>query len=183
MSRNADRLVNRDTVPVSTQRFLNIPIDSPLYTPIGRLVEQAHLTELPQLLHVLKGEMSLVGARPLPENVVSSLREVYPRAEDRFLTKSGLTGPVQLVGRDAIPDADRLRVEIAYSRGCLRSYSVLLDLTVLCLTVVIAVAVRRPMSVEEVLALIDRYTSAPSTVEKVVRRPESAGHPPDAKAS
>lgn len=109
MVRNAAQLVNRDSVPLDNGvRFLNIPSDSPLYTRTGRIIERFGVTELPQFVHVLSGKMSIVGNRPLPENVMACLREEYRNADDRFLSPAGLTGPVQLVGRQVISYADRL---------------------------------------------------------------------------
>lgn len=159
MVRNAAEIANRETVPVdNSTRFLNIPGDSPLYTRIGRLLEKVALTELPQFRHVLRGEMSIVGNRPLPQNVVDCLLEEFPDTEDRFATPSGLTGPSQLVGRDLLSDADRLRLEGAYCRGVQRNYSFRLDFLILLYTVLVVLRVRRGFTPDEVLALVERYT-------------------------
>ena len=157
MIRNADQVVNRDTIPVDHVRFLNIDPDSPLYTPVGRLIERFHLTELPQLLHVLTGRMNLIGSRPLPENVIDCLREAHPNVEDRFLTNAGITGPVQLVGRYRISDKERLDLEIQYCRIAASSYSARLDLMIVLNTVLIAFRLRRGFSSAEVARLLSRY--------------------------
>lgn len=154
MVRGADKILNRETVPSTDTRFLNIPPEHPIYTPVGRVVERYALTELPQLLHVLQGKMSLVGNRPLPENVVRALRAEYPYAEDRFLARTGLTGPVQLVGRTEISDADRLGLEIDYGLITFFGYRMRLDLQVLLYTVLIALHLRKPLSVQQVRALM-----------------------------
>jgi lipopolysaccharide/colanic/teichoic acid biosynthesis glycosyltransferase len=159
MVRNADQLVNRDTVPVSGDtRFLNIPPDSPLYTRVGRFVERFALTELPQLWHVVRGDMSVVGNRPLPQNVIDCLREEFPRVSDRFLTRAGLTGPAQLVGRSILTDAERLELEAAYCRACLEGYRVRLDVTILVATILGVLGVGRHRSQRDVLDLIERNT-------------------------
>ena len=158
MRRNADLLLNRDTVPIGTVCFLNISPDSPAYTPIGRIIERFMLTELPQLFHVIYGDMSVVGNRPLPENVIDALRVHHPSVEQRFLVPSGLTGPAQLVGREAISDADRLRVEIAYCQSVLRAYSVLLDLKILFYTIMIGFSPRFRFSPDQVMALLEPQT-------------------------
>ncbi|WP_205473156.1 sugar transferase [Nocardioides sp. SYSU D00038] len=159
MVKNAAELVNRSTVPVDDNvRFLNIPPDSPLYTKVGRALERCGVTELPQLLHVVRGEMSLIGNRPLPENVIECLVEEYPYAEGRFLTKAGLTGPTQLVGRAALTDEERLQLEISYCKGSLRDYSLLLDFEILLLTVLIAIGIKRPLTHAEVLAKVEKRT-------------------------
>ena len=157
MVRNADKLVNRDTVPVEGQvRFLNIPPDSPLYTKIGSLLERFGLTEIPQLVHVITGRMSLIGNRPLPDNVQNLLREEFPHADDRFLTPSGLTGPAQLVRRQALTADERLTIETAYCRAALRGYSFRLDLSILVTTVLIVLHLKEPMTYLEVEAMINR---------------------------
>ncbi len=157
MVKNAEALVNRSTVPIQNDvRFLNIAPDSPLYTGIGRLLERCGITEIPQLLHVLRGEMSIVGNRPLPEIVVAALRDEYPTASDRFLTKSGLTGPAQLVGRSALTDLERLTLEGAYCRACVRRYSIWLDVSILFATVMIVIGIKKAYTYQGVLDLIDR---------------------------
>jgi lipopolysaccharide/colanic/teichoic acid biosynthesis glycosyltransferase len=154
MIRDAERIANRDTVPIDDTCFLNIPPESELYTPIGRLYERFALTELPQLFHVLSGKMSLVGNRPLPENVMSALQERYPYAEDRFSLRAGLTGPVQLVGRDNLSDRDRLALEIAYSIIARSAYSMRLDFLMLLHTVLIALKLKDVMDVAQVRQLM-----------------------------
>jgi lipopolysaccharide/colanic/teichoic acid biosynthesis glycosyltransferase len=161
MVKNAEALVNRSTVPIQNDvRFLNIAPDSPLYTKVGRLLERCGITEIPQLMHVLRGQMSIVGNRPLPENVVRALREEYPTADDRFLTKSGLTGPAQLVGRSALTDLERLTLEGAYCRACVRRYSIWLDVSILFATVMIVIGIKKAYTYQGVLDLIDRRSSA-----------------------
>lgn len=157
MVKNADKLVNRTTVPVEGVRFLNIPPDSPLYTRPGRILESLGLTEIPQLLHVLRGEMSIVGNRPLPDNVMQCLRAEYTYADDRFLTPAGLTGPVQLVGRDSLSDSERLRIEGAYCLAVAHGYRLRLDFTVLLSTVLIVAHLKAPLDYQGVMDLIDRH--------------------------
>jgi len=161
MVRNADRIVNRETIPIAGTRFLNLPPDSPLYTPVGRVLERYHLTELPQLVHVLMGQMTLVGNRPLPEKLIARLGEKYRRAEDRFLVKAGMTGPVQLVGRDNISDEARLTLEVDYCRACNGSYSPLLDFAIIFYTVLMALRLRDCFTVEEVRRLMRRFGGYP----------------------
>jgi len=165
MVRNADKVANRATVPVDNNvRFLNIPPDSPLYTSVGRLLERCGITELPQFTHVLRGEMSIVGNRPLPENVMVCLREEYPNADERFLTKAGLTGPTQLVGREVLTDEQRLELEGAYSRAAVSSYSIWLDLSILVYTVLIVTRLKASFDYQGVLDLIHRRSRATKAV-------------------
>lgn len=158
MRRDADKIANRDTVPIGNRRFLNISPDSPLYTAVGRRIERLGLTELPQLLHVLSGTMSLVGNRPLPARVMEVLREANPRADDRFITKAGLIGPVQLVGRDNLSDAERLWLETRYCRlAASEAYTLGLDIRLLWHTVLVLLSRGRTYSAENVAAMMDAW--------------------------
>jgi lipopolysaccharide/colanic/teichoic acid biosynthesis glycosyltransferase len=150
MVRDAARIANRSTVPIGEQRFLNIDRNSPLYTPVGRIIESLYLTEITQFLHVLSGKMSVIGNRPLPENVLAALADVYPNAKDRFLVRAGLTGPAQLVGRDVIADDDRLAIEIAYCKHCVNGYRIRLDVMMILHTILILARIRKPMTAREV---------------------------------
>ena len=158
MVRNADKLANRDTVPVEGVRFLNLPPDSPLYTRTGRIIERFHLTELPQVLHILRGDMTFIGNRPLPENVIACLRADFPYAEDRFLAPSGLTGPVQLVGRAKLTDEERLGLEVEYCRLVSNSYSTVLDFIILSRTVLSVLGIQRFLHPMETLRLLQRHS-------------------------
>lgn len=160
MVADAATIANRSTIPVTGQRFLNIGLESPLYTPVGRVIEKLCLTELPQFAHVLTGTMSVIGNRPLPVDVLGALTEAHPEAADRFLTRAGLTGPVQLVGRDNISDADRLAVEIAYCRLCTRRYSMYLDLMIAIHTVLVLARLRPPFTPAEIASQMDEWARA-----------------------
>jgi lipopolysaccharide/colanic/teichoic acid biosynthesis glycosyltransferase len=153
----ADKIANRDTVPIGKVRFLNITPDSPLYTKVGRIIERYHLTEIPQFINVLRGDMTLVGNRPLPERVVTALSEAYPWAESRFQTPGGMTGPIQLIGRDRLSDETRLHLEIAYSETCLKSYSWRLDLEILMSTLLCTLGLRKPFTPTEMANLLARH--------------------------
>jgi lipopolysaccharide/colanic/teichoic acid biosynthesis glycosyltransferase len=166
MVRNAQAIANRQTIPVEKQRFLNIPLDSPVYTRIGRCIERYDLTELPQFFHVLSGKMSVIGSRPLPEDVIASLKEEFPAAEDRFLSRCGLTGPVQLVGRENISDRERLEAEIRYCRICITRYSFRLDFMIALYTALVLAKLKTPLSLEELHRLMDSWSSAPTAVAR-----------------
>jgi lipopolysaccharide/colanic/teichoic acid biosynthesis glycosyltransferase len=155
MVRNAESVCNRDTVPVSDGiRFLNVPPDSRLYTPIGRVIERFAFTELPQLFCVLSGRMSLVGSRPLPENVMASLAEAYRDVEARVDTPAGMTGLVQLVGRENLGDEQRLDLERLYCAFALRHNTWGIDLKILFYTVLAALRMTPHLTVEQASALL-----------------------------
>ena len=158
---DAGARATRETVPITGQRFLNIPLGSPLYTSIGLRLERFHLTELPQFVQVLTGTLSLIGNRPLPENVVDALRSAHPGVEDRFRSRAGLTGPVQLIGRENLGDAQRLEIEYAYSETVLNRYSLLLDLRIFLATIRVALHLRPGWDAGEVWDLLDRHGGSP----------------------
>jgi len=103
--------------------------DDPRVTSVGRLLRRTSLDELPQLVNVIRGEMSLVGPRPEQVEIV----EQYS-AEQRFRlsVKPGITGPMQVYGRGALTFDERLAVE----RDYIENVSVGRDLHILALTIV-----------------------------------------------
>ena len=80
----------------------------------GRALRRSALDELPQLVNVLRGEMSLVGPRPL---LLDYLRHYTPRHAVRLRVRPGLTGPVVIAGRNAVPWPTRLELDAAYAQA------------------------------------------------------------------
>jgi len=85
--------------------------DDPRVTPVGRFLRRTSLDELPQLWNVLKGEMSLVGPRPL---VPSEDGQVVGWHRQRLNLTPGLTGPWQVLGRTAIPFTEMVHLDYLY---------------------------------------------------------------------
>lgn len=135
-------------------RFLNTKPDSPLYTPVGRVLDRLGINEIPQFLHVLRGQMSIVGARPLTDDVREALIEAHGAIDDRWESPAGLTGLPQLVGRTALTDEQRLQLEAAYSRRVIEGdYRIRTDFMILLSTVLITFGLRKPMTFAEALAI------------------------------
>ena len=99
----------------------------PRVTPVGRLLRRTSIDELPQLVNVLRGDMSLVGPRPaLPWEV-----ELFPiSAFSRFLVLPGLTGLWQISGRNRLTMLEGLRLDVEYVTRCALST----DLLIICRT-------------------------------------------------
>jgi len=96
--------------------------------PVGRFIQKTSLDELPEFFNVLKGEMSLVGPRPLlPEYLARYTSEQARRHEVR----PGITGLAQINGRRRIPFSRRLQLDVQY----VDRQSTRLDLTILALTI------------------------------------------------
>jgi exopolysaccharide biosynthesis polyprenyl glycosylphosphotransferase len=108
--------------------------DDPRITPIGRLLRRTSLDELPQLINVLKGEMSLVGPRPLPAEDGDFLGDV----RRRLLVKPGITGLWQVSGRSELSWDDAVRLDLYY----VDNWSLAFDLIILWRTVGVVLARR-----------------------------------------
>ncbi len=119
----ADRLVTRG---------------DPRVTRVGAFLRRSSIDELPQLLNVLKGEMSLVGPRPHPSNAKAGGRpyeEVVERFQRRYRVRPGITGWAQVNGlRGNTETADDLRRRVDYDLDYIRRWSLWLDLLILLRT-------------------------------------------------
>jgi exopolysaccharide biosynthesis polyprenyl glycosylphosphotransferase len=100
----------------------------PRVTRVGRVLRRLSLDELPQLVNVLRGEMSLVGPRPLPLRDYELLSDMHKK---RYLVLPGLTGLWQVSGRSDLSFDDLIRLDFFY----IESWSIWLDLTIIARTV------------------------------------------------
>jgi len=83
----------------------------PRLTRIGRILREYSLDELPQLFNILKGDMSIVGPRPL---YLSQITEWNERQKKRLLVKPGLTGLAQISGRGELTREEKLELDVKY---------------------------------------------------------------------
>lgn len=98
--------------------------DDPRITRVGRILRHWTLDELPQLINVLKGEMSIVGPRP---TVPSQVERYTPRQRRRLEVKPGMAGWAWIHGRNTLPWAERIELDIWY----VEHWSLALDLYIL----------------------------------------------------
>ena len=103
----------------------------PRITPVGALIRKVRIDELPQLLNILKGEMSLVGPRPERIEHVRLYSEKIPEFAYRMKVKGGLTGYAQVYGKYNTTAYDKLKLDLMY----IQNYSLLLDIEILFKTV------------------------------------------------
>jgi lipopolysaccharide/colanic/teichoic acid biosynthesis glycosyltransferase len=109
--------------------------DDPRITRIGRFLRKSHLDELPQLLNVLRGEMSIVGPRPERPEFLPRLEQTVPHYCDRLLVRPGVTGLAQ-VQLPADTDLASVRRKLAYDLYYIRHMSLWLDLKLIACTAV-----------------------------------------------
>jgi lipopolysaccharide/colanic/teichoic acid biosynthesis glycosyltransferase len=101
--------------------------EDPRVTRVGRMLRRTSVDELPQLMNVLRGDMSLVGPRPVPTYEVAEYRAWH---RERLAALPGITGLWQVNGRSQVSFDDMIRMDIDY----VRSRSLWLDVRILLLT-------------------------------------------------
>ena len=103
----------------------------PRITPVGHIIRATRIDELPQLINVLKGEMSIVGPRPERIEHVKKYSEDIPEFAFRLKVKGGLTGYAQVMGKYNTTAYDKLKLDLMY----IENYSLMLDIKLLLMTV------------------------------------------------
>jgi exopolysaccharide biosynthesis polyprenyl glycosylphosphotransferase len=109
--------------------------DDPRVTPVGRVLRRFSLDEMPQVLNVISGEMSLIGPRPLP---VRDYEQLEPWHRKRYLVLPGMTGLWQVSGRIDLSFDDLVRLDFYY----IENWSIWLDISILAKTLPAVVARR-----------------------------------------
>ena len=99
-------------------------------TPVGKVLRALHFDEFPQLINIIKGDMSLVGPRPERPEIAAKYQEIIPEFNFRLKVKAGLTGYAQVYGKYNTTPYDKLKLDLTY----IENYSLWLDIKLLLLT-------------------------------------------------
>lgn len=110
-------------------------------TPIGKFIRAVRIDELPQLLNILKGDMSFIGPRPERPEIIRQYVEDMPEFVFRMKVKAGLAGYAQVYGKYNTTPYDKLKLDLSY----IENYTVWLDLKLMLLTLKILI---KPESTE-----------------------------------
>ncbi len=102
----------------------------PRITPVGELIRKFRVDELPQLLNVLLGDMSIVGPRPERPEIAADYEKELPEFSLRLKTKAGLTGYAQVYGKYNTTPLDKLKLDLIY----ISQRSILFDLRIMVYT-------------------------------------------------
>lgn len=99
-------------------------------TPIGKFIRKVRIDELPQLVNILKGDMSFIGPRPERPEIIAQYMEIMPEFEFRTKVKAGLAGYAQVYGKYNTTPYDKLKLDLTY----IENYSVWMDIKLMLLT-------------------------------------------------
>lgn len=119
--------------------------NDPRITKVGKVIRATRLDELPQLLNILKGDMSIVGPRPERQQYIDEFCQETPEFIYRLKVKAGLTGYAQIYGKYNTTPLDKLKLDLMY----IESYSILLDIRLIFLTLKIMFMKESTEGVEE----------------------------------
>lgn len=99
-------------------------------TPVGKFIRAVRIDELPQLINILRGEMSFIGPRPERPEIIAQYMEEMPEFAFRMKVKAGLAGYAQVYGKYNTTPYDKLKLDLFY----IENYSVWLDIKLMLLT-------------------------------------------------
>ena len=104
--------------------------DDPRITKVGKIIRATRLDELPQIINIVKGDMSIVGPRPERKVIADEYCKDIPEFAYRLKVRGGLTGYAQIYGKYNTSAYDKLRLDLMY----IENYSLLLDIKLIILT-------------------------------------------------
>ncbi len=105
--------------------------NDPRITKVGRIIRATRIDELPQILNILTGDMSIVGPRPERVEHVKKYSKIIPEFDFRLSVKGGLTGYAQVYGKYNTTPYDKLRLDLMY----IENYSLMLDIKLILMTI------------------------------------------------
>ena len=114
-------------------------------TPVGKFIRKCRIDELPQLINILRGDMSFIGPRPERPEIIDRYLEVMPEFAYRMKVKAGLAGFAQVYGKYNTSPYDKLKLDLTY----IENYSVWLDIKLMLLTLKILFWPDSPEGIEE----------------------------------
>ena len=139
--------MGRDGLPFTVMKFRSMRVDAevatgpvwsseddPRITRVGRFIRKTRIDELPQLINILAGSMSLVGPRPERQHFVDDLARRIPYYHQRHIVKPGLTGWAQInypYGNTVEDALHKLQFDLFY----IKNHSILFDLSILVSTI------------------------------------------------
>lgn len=128
-----DILKFRSMIPDAEKAGISVPATEkdPRITKVGAFIRATRIDELPQVLNILKGDMSIVGPRPERIEHVRKYTEEIPEFAYRMNVKGGLTGYAQVYGKYNTTAYDKLKLDLMY----IQSYSLLLDIELILKTI------------------------------------------------
>ncbi len=118
-------------------------------TPIGRFIRRTRIDELPQLMNILKGDITFVGPRPERPEIAAEYEKSFPEFNYRLKVKAGLTGYSQVVGRYNTAPRDKLLLDLYYIKKC----SILFDFEILLMTAKVLILPESTQGVTAITAL------------------------------
>ncbi len=123
----------RSMIVNAEQSGISVPATErdPRITKVGRVIRATRFDELPQIINILKGEMSVVGPRPERIEHVREYSAEIPEFKYRMAVKGGLTGYAQVYGKYNTTPYDKLKLDLLY----IQNYSIFLDLEIILKTV------------------------------------------------
>jgi len=139
--------------------------EDPRITKVGKIIRATRIDELPQILNILKGDMSIVGPRPERLEHVREYSKDIPEFEYRLKVKGGLTGYAQIYGKYNTSAYDKLRLDLLY----IENYSILMDIKLIILTLRIMLSKESTEGFEKVEEL---EVLKKETLEQVAREAE-----------
>lgn len=132
MIKNADKMFNKEVNRENLGNLVFQEKDDPRITRSGRFLRKTSLDELPQLLNIIKGDMSIIGPRP----EISDIADLYTEEESiRLLMKPGVSGLAQVNGRGDLELSETIKYDIKYVTG----FSLWMDFKILLKTVKVVI--------------------------------------------